>query len=228
MATLLIELHAFNHHYLQPGRMPFLSAWAERFGLSEFIPPFGYDALTSLWTGAWPEQHEHFAKYAYYGKHRLTLPDRLPGNFLATAWFDVKRWLRGNDFLTRLAPDPRSRYFQVERRFHYPHPGGFVVPTWFDDLRAAGRTFLFFEWPLIARANQRNRHVLHHGDDVGRVARFRHLRRQYPDLDFYFVMLKDLDTVGHRYGPFSPQLTALCQRLDRLAARHPRRFFNRP
>jgi hypothetical protein len=216
MATLLIELHAFNRHYLQPDRMPFLYAWAERFGISELIPPFGYDALTSLWTGTWPEQHGHFAKYSYHGKRRLTLSDRLPGNFLASAWFNLKRWLRGDDFLTRLAPDSRSRYFQVERRFHYPHPGGFAAPTWFDYLREAQRTFLFFEWPLIARANHPNRHWLRSGDDTGRAFRFRQLCRQYPDLDFYFLMLKDLDTYGHHYGPFSPEVTALCQRLDGL------------
>jgi hypothetical protein len=216
MATLLIELHAFNRHYLQPDRMPFLYAWAERRGLSELMPPFGYDALTSLWTGTWPEQHGHFAKYAYHSKRRLSPSDRLPGNFLATAWFNLKRWRRGDDFLTRLAPDPRSRYFQVERRFHYPHPGSFAVPTWFDELRAAQRTFLFFEWPLIAQANRPNRHTLRGGDDTGRVSHFRRLRHQYPDLDFYFLMLKDLDTVGHRYGPFSPEVTALCQRLDGL------------
>jgi hypothetical protein len=215
MATLLIELHAFNRHYIRSDSMPFLSEWADRFGLGELIPPFGYDALTSLWTGVWPDRHGHFAKYSYSGSRRSGMLSKIPSNAIASAVFNLGRIARGEDFLTRLARDPRSRYFDVERRFHYPHLNAFAVPTFFDYLRQAKRSFIFFEWPLISQSNRKNRYRFAGSNDADRVRYFHRIRLDQ-SVDFYFLMLKDLDTLGHRYGPFSPEVTLACQRLDNL------------
>ena len=201
MATVVIEVHSLNKLQITKENTPYLYHLYREFGIGEIKPSFGYDIQTCFWTGTYPETNNHFAKYEYHKeKDRFRLTNLLP-NKLRILNYNAIKYLKGHDFFTTLSGEKKTRHFQIAREHHFFHPGAFGVKTLFDVLRENNRSFLFYQWPIIATKDHFRLKFYPKLDDSRIAEKFIELARtQY---DFYFVHLRDLDFLSHSKGPYA-------------------------
>ena len=212
MKTVVIELHGFNGSYIDNKITPFLCNLADRFGANSIEPPFGPDALTTLWTGVYPKRHDEFFKFAYHG-NKFNLQSIFPYT-LCNLIFNGDRLFKGYDFLTRLAPEKKTGLFSVHKKYHYCHPGGLNVETLFDILRENEKTFLFYEHPCLA-TDKSSKLLIAPGRDKDREKSFVSEIKQN-EKDFYFILLREADILGHQFGPGSREVNQVLKIQDHI------------
>lgn len=165
------------------------------------IPPFSFEPDAAFLCGRYPEETDSGTHFWYRPEaspfRRLSrwgpVADRLPHLFQLS----LRHWLRWNArgrarrITTARIPFSFLPFFDVVRQ-HGPLDGRFCVfPTLFDLLRAGGKRFLYLGAPVSSASSQ----------DVWRDFQRASLDR----VDLVFLFVGDLDGIGHRYGPNSPE-----------------------
>jgi len=205
MKTLVIEIHSLNRFQITRQDTPFLYKLTKKYGLGKVRPCFAYDIQTCFWTGTYPEKNNHFAKYEYHKNYdKFHLIDLLP-NKLRNVFYNVGKYLKGDDFFTNLCSNKYTHHFKIARRFHFFHKKVFEVPTLFDVLRKNNKKFLYYQWPTIATNNNWKLRIFPKLNDIKVSKKFIKLVKKNNNLDFYFLQLRDLDIVAHKYGPYSKE-----------------------
>ena len=220
MRTLVVELHGFREDYLSPEDTPFLFSLKNGFGVGKVKPSFAFSSLVSLWTGVLPDKHNHFFKFVYDRRKKLRFRRFIPYR-IYNYCFNIHRYLVGHDYYTKVAPKRESEDFSVQKRFHYFHPNAFGVPTLFDIFREKHKTFSFYEHPTWG-TERGTRIVLGLGNDESRARRF--IGRLKDRRDLYFLLLRDSDVIGHKYGPDSSEIRKVVRKQDSIVEEILRNF----
>lgn len=215
--TVVIHVDALRHDYVTEADMPFLARLrAEGVG-ARLVPPFGFEPDGAYLTGTHPEDYEggtHFVRADREG--RLPFTAHLPGALDALnvyLQYPIRRTLgrviarRGETARIRahpyvgFIPFRLLRYFDVNDK-HLLHEPDFCgdIPTVFDYLRRAGRSYFFHGAPGYGvRAEQVAARVLQEAS---------------AGYAFYFLMIGDLDVAGHRFGPEAEERRACARQVD--------------
>lgn len=192
----MIMLDAFRHDY--PGRSPgrFFEKLAASGSCGSLVPPFGFETDGAYLAGLHPEESDEGFHFWYSPE---TSPFRL-----------VKRWGRCFDAVPRalqrglraalgrtgpaLHDIPLSflRFMDVRRKGNPFDHGCYPSDTFFDMVRRAGGKWMYLGAPVSSCSARRI---------------YRDLRAGLSeDLDIVFLLIGDLDPVGHAFGPCSRQL----------------------
>lgn len=222
--VLCVLVDALRHDYLSPERTPFLAGLAERGSLARMRPILGYsDSIrATIFTGAYPDEHGYWMEYCYRPGSpafaplaRLAPLDRLPSDFVRRGLkFVLSKTVvrslgsrRGYRHLSlRHLPFRALGSFDWTLRGAMTDPGALGMPTFFDDLTAAGRTWAYLDSSVLGRK------LLPAVDALP------------GDLDLAFVYLHQIDMASHVWGLSSPRFERTLRRTDALAAEVVRRY----
>jgi hypothetical protein len=222
--VLCVLVDALRHDYLEPARTPVLAELASRCSLARMRPVLGYsDSIrATIFTGAYPDEHGYWMEYCYRPGEapfaplrRLAPLDRLPSDFVRRGLkFVLSKTIvrslgrRGGyrHLSLRHLPFRALGKFDWTLRGGMTDPGAFALPTFFDELTAAGRTWAYLDSSVLGRR------LLHSVDALP------------ADLDVAFVYLHQIDMASHVWGIDSPRFERALRRTDALAGEVIRRF----
>ena len=212
MKTAVIEVHAFNRRFIDKDNTPFLHGLSKRFGVKDLESVFSHLPLASMWTGAFPDECDAFCDYVYNGD-RQGFSKNLP-YFLFNLFFNIQRYINGNYYIRNLARNKKTRHFEIKRKKHYFQKNSLGKETFFELLVENGKSFAYYEHPILA-TNDKSKIVFPiKKENNGRVDYF--IKNIYKkDNDFCYLQLRDIDIVGHRHGPSSPEMKSCLRKLDR-------------
>ena len=220
MKTLVLWLDAIRLDYISKENMPFLSSIGKEFTICNLKPVFGYSSnLASFFTGVYPNKHDQFTLY-YYNKDKKPLNNLLlkylPKS-LASYYYNLYRYSKGNDFFAPLIPYKYSKFFSLSIDKYYHKNNTLRVKTIFEVFKENKLKYILYNWPLIAKNKGSKLTFFTKSNDRGRVDKF--LRLYKRDYDVYFLHLWDLDKYGHIFGPDTNKLKFKIREQDRLARR---------
>jgi predicted AlkP superfamily pyrophosphatase or phosphodiesterase len=216
--TLILWIDACRYDYIR--QMPFLSSLAQKGNFSYLKPVFGYNSiLASFMTGLYPVSHGQFTAYCLddtkpkVGQDRILkfLPD-----FIASYYFNLRRYLQRNDFFVPYVPYKYSKNFNIAQDKFYHHPNLYLTKTLLDILDDNKLKFIFYNWPFIYK-NKGSTELIpsFRNKDVCRVKYFcKSINKK--DFDVYFLHLWDLDKYGHQLGPDFHQMAGKLKEEDKL------------
>ncbi len=213
--TVAVVLDAFRSDYLEMDANCFLSKLSRKGTVTELLPTFAFEPDLAYLTGLLPEESDA-------GTHFWFSPDTSPFRFLRNygklldRLDPCSRWVLRNLIRLRMKrsefPGLRSGGytaqipFQLLPYFDYRHYWDlddrqfFEGSTIFDELRASGKSWQYFGYPKTS-----SRAV-----DVANVVYDNGCR----DADLVFLMISDLDHVGHASGPKSIELQQVFGQLN--------------
>lgn len=226
--TLILWLDALASKNLSSEVTPYL--WSMKkspywhVGVHEPTP--GYSSIpASILTGQTPDKHQQFTVYKKR-KTKLSLAesliyritDFLPAGAASYAQSVLQYYVLGHDFFVPPLKPGLWKQIEAAQKLNYTQAQALPVPTVFDHWKDT-ESFLFYNWPLLVwyeQGQQRSRLTpLTPGNDEARTALFlREMEKLRPD--FAFVHLWDLDSVGHSFGPDSPQFQDQLTKYDQL------------
>lgn len=217
MKTLVLWLDAFNEECIDPRETPYLYSLVQKFGVGKHKQIFGYSSVpASFMTGFYPKSHNQFTIYWHDPLAGIKDPllNLLPSK-IASYYFNLSRFFRGEDFFTPLMKTNRS-FFSLAQKKYYHHHNALPVPTLFNHLDKKKKSFLAYNWPLLA-TNKRSRLTYFvKNNDKSKTNKFLSFIEK-GRLNFYFLHLWDLDTVGHQFGLKSKKAKKILKQQDRLA-----------
>ena len=216
MSTVAIMVDALKRDYIERGWMPWLRERGSEGIGGTLIPPFGFEPDAAYFSGIEPAQVGGGVAYAFSPqtspfRFAALIPawfDRLPGPIRRLVRYVTKRIAMTTARTSRLSSSyPRMRIpFRFMSLFDFAEPllptdPGFAESlTIFDYLRAKELPFLFYGAPV---SDVRVKSV---------VSAVRRVRNTTPQ--FTFLHIGDLDWVGHRFGPETPETEAVARRVD--------------
>lgn len=224
MKTLILFLDAISPDKITKESTPFLYALSQKYNLGTHYPVFGFSSIpASFMTGRYPETHGQFTLYWHDPPRGIKDPllDFLPSN-IASYYFNLRRFLKGEDFLAPLAKSDRAFFSLAQKRFHH-HKNALPVPTLFNILDEKGLRFLVYHWPLLATEEKSRMTPFVRNSDESRVNKFLSFTRN-KEFDLYFLHLWDVDKTGHRFGPQAEETKGVLRQQDRLAEKIVERF----
>lgn len=217
---LVIMLDALNHRYLSIGAPFFDEIRSDGLAVT-VIPPFGFEPDAAYVAGLSPAASNggtHFWRDPERSVFRWT---KHWGRPMANLGSSADRFARlGIRAVNRFAARTRGRrmngrpenipleqlhLFDVVHSRLMFEPGFTDSPTVFDLVRDRGGSFKYLGPPV------------HRGGGEALARRLESM--DVRDLDLLFVMIGDLDRVGHQYGPMSKELEAEWRRIDRVVER---------
>lgn len=215
--ALMIHIDALRYDYVTEDDMPFLYSLGLKGLHKDLIPPFGFKPDKVYLTGTQPEISQG-------GTHFIFDETRkgLPFSWLIPGWFDclniyvqypfrllvqklislkaeTKR-IRANPFIGQI-PFSLMKWFTFGET-KYVYEEGFIPygRTIYDYLRDQGIGFFYHGPPEFnASATYVRNHVLN--------------KRNW-DVPFAFLLIADLDSCGHRFGPNSPERHKVSKAVD--------------
>lgn len=216
---IAIMADAFNPKYLGYN-CPFISSLADKGCTATLIPSFGFEPDAAYVAGLYPEECNGGT---LYWRH----PEDSP--FKWTRWWSwlvaplpaglqipfrrgiqVINYLKerelGRKYLARPAKIPFNHLheFSVAHRRLMFEPGFTPTPTIFDLMTAAGKKWDYYGYPLMRGSAERI---------ASRVC-----QEDLSEHELIFIMMPDLDSVGHTYGIGSAQVRSALEGLDRAVA----------
>ncbi len=216
--SLLVHVDALRHDYVVDGSMPFLRDLGEDGIVSRVVPPFGFEPDGAYWTGTDPERYVGGAHFVYRGDMKpLPLTRWIPGFLdrspIAVQWtcrkmletviriYADSRRIRRHSTVARIPLSLLHFFAYCEHSF--PHEKGFGRgnATLFDYLNDHNLSFFYHGFP-------------EHGWRIEEV--WEGVRSQFNrDARFAFLLIGDLDHVGHYFGPDSDERRVVAARVDR-------------
>ena len=209
--VLAIQVDALRHDYPCQGA-PFLQSIIEGGVSGPLRPTFGFEPDFAYLAGLHPDEADGGAQF-------WRSPETSPFGFVRwlPRWLDSMPSLPSKVLRKGVAAVARRRSrapllsaamipfsvlpdFDLVIRCGQDEPGACVEPTVFDLLRESGRAWLTHwapEWPVDVDSA------------VDRVT-----RELVPPISFAFAHVGNLDRIGHRFGPESPELLAETSRVD--------------
>ncbi|RLB06069.1 MAG: hypothetical protein DRG83_01195 [Deltaproteobacteria bacterium] len=196
----------------------FIKRLSEKGISGSLIPPFAFKPDAAFFAGLYPEEYDGGTEYWFSPEtspfkftarvpllkmvdilpERLQLPFRLAVRTYAQMVFRYKR-IRRQASPAKI-PFKYLKYFDFSMK--YPPFGSEFAPkpTIFDILRHNNKTWFFYGPPLH---NVRAKSVL------------KRVKQLNEPFDFVFLFIGDLDWVGHKFGPESPELEEKLLEVDR-------------
>ncbi len=216
--TIVIMIDAFRKSYLNERDTPFLHQFSKKFFAGELKQPFGFKNAVGFFTGIHPSKIGQFANYGYNGNLRR-FPYQLflkpfPGKLKFHA-INLFNFFRGEDLFLPAIDLNYFKFFQRKQTRHFYQKKSVPVKTIFDFLRENKTKYLFYDFPLIIENGKPKLHWTLKNDDEARVKKFLKLIRK-KEYDFYYLHLVDLDSIGHAYGPDSPEMKEALRKEDLL------------
>jgi hypothetical protein len=215
--TILIHIDALRHDYITKEDMPFLYGLSRKGIKARLIPPFGFEPDGAYLTGTYPDVYEggmHFiynegksvipcAKYFPSCLDKLNIYVQYPIRRFFQ-WFISKighsKRIRQNPFIGQI-PFKLLKYFDF-CDYLFVHETGFCKEayTLFDYLRNEQMNFFYHGAPEF-------------GCSALSVKR-RFLTQFKNGTNFIFLLIADLDGIGHIYGPNSEERQKISKLID--------------
>lgn len=201
--TFFIWIDALRPDYID--RMPFLSSLFTKYNSGDLIPPVGYRTLIDFYTGKSSAIHNQFTAYGYTGNNLnkySVLKKIIPKRYLYHP-LNLIRYYKKQSLIQKM----NSRYlsfFEPSNKKNYYLQNSLSVPTIFDKFREENKKFLIYDWPQII--TEKNNSLDLGGDsDKRKTEKFLTLTKK--EKDIYFIHLLDLDSMGHKFGPDSEEMS---------------------
>jgi len=213
----MVHVDALRHDYVSEAETPFLNCLAKEGLCARLIPPFGFEPDDSYFTGTYPEDYEGGVHFTYSEKSAIAeiakwFPPSLD-NLHPYAQYPFRRLLEMmigcNAQSQRVKNNPFVGYvpFRFLKNFDFKskwfaddpqRDSG--PPTIYDYLRREGKQFLSVK-PFVNDCRAEHVVPMITNKLTGRER-------------FVYVFISDLDAVGHKFGPMSPQLTGVKRSVD--------------
>jgi hypothetical protein len=218
---VMVMVDGLRHDYVTDEDAPFLSALARDHARGSLVPPFGFEPDGAYLSGLDPEECDGGAQYwrnpAEQVFHLTPLFNLL--EVVPACWWHriVRRAARliaqvfARDPMTRKMAPTNQIPWRFLPRFSFPmkrfacDPGFTPTPTIFDAVRLADGEFFFHGHPAYKVG-------------IDQVVD-RYLREEHGGNALAFLFVGDLDGIGHRFGPGSPQRRAALRRVDESLGR---------
>jgi predicted AlkP superfamily pyrophosphatase or phosphodiesterase len=205
--VLMIHIDACRYDYINEEDAPFLFSRMQDHFSCRLVPTFGFEPDAAYLAGQYPDESDGGALFWYDPESapvdplwsripRLPLPaDRLLRR--AMTWVYGKR--SDNPFFTTAnIPFSIIDQFDVTRNQPIDAPG--AIPSGlFDTLGERDKTWFTHVHPC-------------HRVDLKSV--LSRVQQHHPPVDLAFIHLGDLDRIGHRYGPGSPEQKHMMRKVD--------------
>ena len=218
--VLMVMLDSLRHDYVRAEDAPFLHGLAAQGTHGSLAPSFGFEPDGAYFAGLSPQECDGGAQFWLRPGERLF---HLTGLFGALHRLPVPAWRRFIRKATRasaqwLASDPLPRAMASPAFIPYDQLARFSLSLAHmpDDPRAMHGASLF---DIARRRGLRTYvHCFPQFKVKTDVVRERYLREDRGQHDFAFLFFGDLDGIGHRHGPDSPERRAMMQRVDAALA----------
>jgi hypothetical protein len=214
--VLMVMVDALRHDYVTEEDAPFLHGLAHRGGHGSLVPSFGFEPDGAYLAGLDPEECDGGAQYwlkpgdrVFHLTGLFGLLDRIPHRGwrrnVRRATRLVAQLVARTSFVRKLA-SPSWIPYGLLARFSFPmvhfadEPDFAPGRTVFDVLRKHGGQWHFHGFPA-------------HRVQIDVVVE-RYLRTDPATQDLAFLFVGDLDGIGHRFGPDSPERRAALRRVD--------------
>lgn len=216
-ATILVHVDALRHDFITEQEMPFLYKMAQQGIRATLIPPFGFEPDAAYLSGTFPEEYgggAHF-RFAENGSG-ISVAKYIP-NFFDSIHPKFQKLIRrfvefiiasqGNtqrirkQSLIGFIPFWLLPFFDYNNKF-FIYEQGYAgnAATIFDYLRKRNMTFFYHGYPQF---NCRAANVTR-----------RFLEEFRGGVNFVYLLLSDLDSVGHRDGPNSTERRSTAKYVD--------------
>jgi hypothetical protein len=214
---LYILVDAVRHDYVTEQRTPYLAAAAAKHGRSHMRPLLGYsDSIrAAIFTGAYPDETGYWMEYCLRPDEtplapyaRLAALDALPWDFarrgvkFVLSQTLVRRTAAKHGYThlsLRHMPFRSLDQFDWTLRRDMSEPGQLAVPSLFDRLSDAGRS-----WAYLDAAKLGAKKLLRSVDELP------------SDTEFVFVYLHHVDMASHLFGISSSLFERTLRRTDAL------------
>lgn len=212
----MIMVDALRHDYITEEDAPFLHGLAQKGAHGSLIPSFGFEPDGAYLAGLDPEECNGGAQFWRKPGERLF---RFIPPFRLLYALPIKKWRKlvrnairfsaqalSSDSLTRRMASSMEIPLDMLAQFSTPmkklacEPDFAPHSTVFDVVRANVKTTYFHGFPAFKV----------HTDNVSE----RYLNEERGGNDFAFLFLGDLDGIGHKFGPASPERRAALKKLD--------------
>ncbi len=196
-----IFLDGFKTEYLQ--HATYLRGLAEQNLHGNLEVPFGYTSIVaSFVTGFHPDKH---GVIDVFEKRKKPVPFVIKNKILANGL----RYIARNLYLYSPleAVQGKARYFKPALEKIWMQKNVLPMPTIFDYIERAGKTFAAVDWPFVF--NGRKSRIFFKKDAATVMKHARKL-----NADFNFIHFGDLDDLGHIYGPDSGEVKEKIKEID--------------
>jgi hypothetical protein len=217
MKIIVIELHGLSEDNITEENAPFLYSFKTRFNSGKVKPPFGSNFFASMWTGKNPAEVDYFTKYCYDPRKNLKFFWFFSSK-IRNVIYNFLKLIKGEKYFTVLDKHKYIPFFKIKKKFHYFQTKFSRDSTFFDKLKKQNRSYLFYEHPVISR-NRSVNYSFGKGDNISAINRFLKLMKNKPRHDFHFLMLRETDILGHKYGPYSKEVQSCLRVTDRKLKR---------
>ncbi|HLC55054.1 MAG TPA: alkaline phosphatase family protein [Candidatus Nanoarchaeia archaeon] len=196
-----IFLDGFKSEYLQYA--PYLRGLAEQHLHGKLEVPFGYTSIVaSFMTGFHPDKH---GVIDVFEKRKSPAPFVIKNKMLANGLRYISRNLY---FYSPLqTTQKKARFFKPAMKNIWMQKGCLPLPTIFDYIEMAGKTFSAVDWPFVSHGR---RSRIFFKKDAATI--MEHARKLHAD--FNFIHFGDLDELGHIYGPDSEEVKEKLKEID--------------
>ena len=209
--TVFLQLDACRKDYMNREQTPFLHSLAKEGISGSLVPTFGFEPDAAYIAGLYPDQVDGGAqfwhdpskspfKYIPLLKCLNYLPRFPELVFRKLLIKSIMQFCKSPSLSLARVPFHLLRYFSFPMEVGMAHPDFCSTSTVFDQLRGAGKSWLFHCHP-----NQRV--------DLDTVVSRAEADLQSP-LSFAFFHIGNLDTIGHSYGPISPEMKNELRKVD--------------
>jgi len=210
--TVLLQVDAFRHDYLEKNSTPFLYSLFKDSGSGVLKPTFGFEPDAAYIAGLYPDEADGGAQFWFdadmspfkifqYAPKVLSnlphIPDRVLRKIIQKL---VGKYCDAPTFSTASVPLHLLHNFSFPMQHRMHHPNFCASKSIFDLLREQNKKWLFhcnpdFKVSLEAVIQRVKTDLL-------------------PPIEFSFFLIGDLDRIGHRYGPESKELKEELMKID--------------
>ena len=212
-----MHVDALRHDYVNEADMPFLNSLASKGAYANIIPPFGFEPDGAYLTGTYPEIYEGGVHFIYNeGKEVIPFTKFFPGyldKLNIYVQYPFRKFLeylikhngrtdciKKQPYVSQI-PFKFLKYFYFnEDLFPFDENFGKNAPSLYDYIKRSNKSFFYASYPQIpSDANSIKNYLINnfHGQ-----------------VDFLFLMISDLDKIGHDYGPNSNERKKCAKLVD--------------
>ena len=211
MYVLAFFIDALRYDYIKKNTCPYLYRMAREGFSARLEPILGYSSgiTASIWTGTYPSVHGY---WLYWGRNEGVETNKIPSIFSLFNVFPkgklrllakhlfwyllIKSGSSAQAWFMPSLPDDLLPYFAKYGSEFHPETFTSPVPTLFDILRENG---VKYRWRETRSLKASKFHPIPHAED-------------YPC--FEVISVPNPDSVGHNFGPLSPEIDKEMSRLD--------------
>jgi len=211
--TIFVMLDACRPDYINKKTTPFMHDLASNGFSGPVKPTFGFEPDAAYLAGQYPDQADGGAQFWHASdkspfkftrllpKHLNRLPE-LPQKVLRKLIMQIaQRKAESPNLSTARIPFHLLNQFATAMTHHLDHPQFSNSETLFDQLRKYGKPYLFHAAPAFKVTMK--------------AALDRAVKELFHSVEFAFFHIGNLDGVGHKYGPWSHQITKELTHVDK-------------